>query len=153
MKIVNLTPHAIVIPETLAPDNLGAWTLEPSGTIARVTETAVDAAPIGYIPTTYVRYGDIEGLPAIQWIDLPHPCYQPGALSEGSDQCLVCGAIGCHVPGNLRTPAVYYVISSLTADVAIRSGRCTDDLLTPSQPIRDAAGRIIGCKSLARVRG
>lgn len=150
MKIVNLTPHAIVIAATARPE-LGAWTLEASGTIARVTELVTDAAPIGDIPTTHVRYGVVEDLPDPEWVLLPNPCDEPGAVPEGSDQCLACGAIGCHVPGAPRAPAVYYVVSTITADAARRSGRTTEDLLTPGQLTRDEAGRVVGCRSLARI--
>jgi hypothetical protein len=150
MKIVNLTPHAIVIPDTARPER-GAWTLEPAGKIARAVEISTAATPIGDIPTTRVRYGGVEDLPDPQWIALPNPCDEPGAVPEGSDQCLACGAIGCHVPGTPRAPAVYYVISTITADAARHNGRTTEDLLTPGQQIRDASGRVVGCRSLVRV--
>lgn len=148
-KIVNLTPHPITIPVTLRPD-LGPWTLAPSGVIARATEIATPAHPIGYIPTSRVSYGAVEGIPAIQWVALPHPCDVPGAVPDGSRFCLVCGAQDSHHPAP-REVAVYYVVSSLAAQAAARSGRATDDLLVPGEQIRDDAGRIIGCRSLARV--
>lgn len=47
-------------------------------------------------------------------------------------------------------PGVCYVVSTITAEAAEASGRATDDLLTPGEQVRDAAGRIIGCRSLAR---
>lgn len=151
--IINLTPHAITIQNlrVSGTEELADWTLAPSGTIARVLETADDAPPIGDIPTTYVRYGAIDGLPDPEWTELPHPCDAPGAVPEGSRFCLVCGAMDGHVPGAPRVHTVYYVVSSITADAARRLGRVTSDLLTPGQPIRDDAGRIIGCRSLSRV--
>ncbi len=150
MPIVNLTPHAITIPATCRPEH-GAWTLEPSGKIARAAEIAAEAAPIGDVPTTRVRYGAVEDLPDPEWISLPNPCDAPGAVPPGSGQCLACGAIDCHVPGSPRAPAVYYVVSAITADVARRNGRTTEDLLTPGQQIRDDAGRVVGCRSLVRI--
>ncbi len=148
--IKNLTPHAITIPVTKAAD-LGPWTLEPSGAIARAVETAVEAPPIGYIPISYVTYGAVEGLPDPEWMTLPHPCDVPGAVPEGSTTCLVCGATEGHHAAPVE-PAVYYVVSSIAAEAARRSGRTLDDLLVPGQPIRDDAGRIVGCRSLMRVK-
>jgi hypothetical protein len=44
----------------------------------------------------------------------------------------------------------YYILSSLAADAAYRTGRPTEDLLVPGQQIRDEAGKIVGCASLCR---
>lgn len=151
MMIINLTPHEIVIPETLRADR-GEWRLAPSGKIARAIEIVTNATPIGDIPTILVSYGIVEDLPDPRWIDLPHPCDVPGAVPPGSDFCLVCGGMGGHVPGTPRTPAVYYLVSMIAAEAARCSGRTTEDLLTPGQQIRDEHGRIIGCRSLTRVR-
>lgn len=48
-------------------------------------------------------------------------------------------------------PDVYYVVSLVVAQAAAATHRTTADLLTPGEQIRDDKGRIIGCKSLARV--
>jgi hypothetical protein len=48
-------------------------------------------------------------------------------------------------------PDVYYVVSLVVAQTAAAMHRSTADLLTPGEQVRDATGRIIGCKSLARV--
>lgn len=109
MTICNLTPHAIHIYGSTAT----LATLEPSGTVARATETVTPAALIDGIPTTRTSYGAVEGLPA-------------------------------------PVDGTWYVVSSLAADAAHRSGRTTADLLVPGQPVRDAAGRVIGCQSLIR---
>ncbi len=150
MKIVNMTPHSISIPATLRPD-LGPWTLEPSGQIVRAIEIVNEATPIGDIPTSRIQFGGIEGLPPPEWRNLPSPCDVPGAVPEGSSFCLVCGAQDGHVPGAPREPAVYYVVSTIAADAARRAGRTTEDLLVPGQQVRDETGRIVGCRSLARV--
>ena len=55
MKIINLTPHPIVI--TNGP------TLQPSGTVARVTTQQVDAGTINGIPVKTQTFGDIVDLP------------------------------------------------------------------------------------------
>ncbi len=149
-KILNLTPHAITIPVTLDPE-MGPWTLAPSGSIARVAEHADPSTPIGDIPTSRIEYGNVEGLPEPSWRTLPHPCDVPGAVPEGSSFCLVCGAQDGH-HGAPREIATYYVVSSATAEAVRSSGRTTEDLLVPGQQIRDDAGRIVGCRSLARVR-
>ena len=44
-------------------------------------------------------------------------------------------------------PGVYYVVSALVA--ARLTGR--DDVLVVNETVRDSAGRIIGCKSFARI--
>ena len=154
MKIVNLTPHAITIPNLPVSGmehERATWTLEPSGKIARAIEVSIPAPPIGDIPTTRVSYGGVEDLPDPEWISLPSPCDVPGAVPDGSRFCLVCGAMDGHVPGRPRAVAVYYVVSAIAANAAICRGRTTEDLLTPGQQIRDESGRIIGCNSLARV--
>lgn len=58
MKIINLTPHAIVI--TDGP------TFEPSGTVARVSVQQVDAGDINGIPVKTQTFGDIVDLPPPQ---------------------------------------------------------------------------------------
>lgn len=50
-----------------------------------------------------------------------------------------------------QEPGVYYVVSLVVAQAAAATHRTTADLLTPGEQVRDAQGRIIGCKSLARV--
>ena len=46
---------------------------------------------------------------------------------------------------------IYYVVSIITANAAKAVGRRVDDLLITSDPVRDADGRIIGCKRFALV--
>lgn len=48
-------------------------------------------------------------------------------------------------------PDVYYVVSLVVAQAAAACHRTTADLLTPGEQVRDDKGRIVGCKSLARV--
>jgi hypothetical protein len=55
MKLVNLTPHAITI---------GNETLEPSGTVARVTMEEMDAEPIGGIPCISRIASGVTGIPS-----------------------------------------------------------------------------------------
>lgn len=58
MKIVNLTPHDIVI--TDGP------TFPPSGIVARVSVQQVDDGNINGVPVKKQTFGDIVGLPAPQ---------------------------------------------------------------------------------------
>lgn len=54
---------------------------------------------------------------------------------------------------NLPAPVggVYYIVSVITANAAKAEGRSTDDLVITADPVRDADGRIIGCKKFAIV--
>ncbi|MBR3319566.1 hypothetical protein IKG06_03635 [Candidatus Saccharibacteria bacterium] len=54
---------------------------------------------------------------------------------------------------DLPAPAegVYYIVSVITANAAKAEGRTTDDLVITADPVRDADGRIIGCKRFALV--
>lgn len=45
----------------------------------------------------------------------------------------------------------FYVVSILTAQAAKSAGRSTSDLLVTSDPVRDAVGKIIGCRKFAIV--
>ena len=46
---------------------------------------------------------------------------------------------------------VFYIVSVITANAAKAEGRRTDDLVITADPVRDADGRIIGCKRFALV--
>ncbi len=46
---------------------------------------------------------------------------------------------------------VYYIVSVITANAAKVEGRRADDLIITADPVRDADGRIIGCKRFALV--
>lgn len=48
---------------------------------------------------------------------------------------------------------VYLVVSAICVMAARAQGRSVDDLLVPGDQIRDSAGRVIGCRSLARQGG
>lgn len=54
-------------------------------------------------------------------------------------------------PEGLPDPqhGTYLVVSVITANAAKANGRNCADLLLTCDPVRDAEGRIIGCKSLA----
>ena len=46
-------------------------------------------------------------------------------------------------------PSTFLIVSAITADAARKSGRSTDDLLLPTDLVRDSEGQIIGCYRLA----
>ena len=54
---------------------------------------------------------------------------------------------------DLPAPAAgtFYVVSIITANAAKAEGRTTDDLVITADPVRDAEGKIIGCKRFALV--
>ena len=55
MKIINLTPHAVVITDGL--------TFPPSGKVARVSVQQVDDGDINGVPVKKQTFGDIVDLP------------------------------------------------------------------------------------------
>ncbi len=114
MKVVNLTPHSINL---VTDDGDELLTIEPSGTVARVSQDTKPLATFDFdgvdVPITHNTYGDIEGLPA--------PSYD-----------------------------TQYVVSNMVAQAVSRRGH-RNDILVPNESVRDESGRIIGCKSLARV--
>ena len=46
---------------------------------------------------------------------------------------------------------VFLIVSMLTVNAAKQFGRRVDDLLVTNEAVRDETGRIIGCRSLAKV--
>jgi hypothetical protein len=58
MKLVNLTPHPIII--IIGEKNV---TLLPSGVVARVSEKEREISQINNIPVIKIEYGDVTGLP------------------------------------------------------------------------------------------
>ena len=60
MKIVNLTPHEI---NFVTANGEPVKTIEPSGTLARVTVAIETVGSVEGIPVTESVYGEVEGLP------------------------------------------------------------------------------------------
>lgn len=61
MKIINLTPHAI---NFVREDGRPILTVEPSGSLARVSVRTETTGEIAGISVTKSVYGEVEGLPA-----------------------------------------------------------------------------------------
>lgn len=131
MKIINLTPHPVII---LKKDDSGmvgyvgrttkeeirvsvALEIPPSGTIANVKSSSQPSDDIIIdglsIPTVKMTFSDIENLP------------QP-------------------------EKDTYYFVSSLVANACKEKGIPTDNLVLPGETVRDENGRIIGILSLSR---
>lgn len=60
MTIINLTPHAITF---LDGNNSVLATIEPSGTIARASQTRDRVSEVNGIPVNQCSYGAVTGLP------------------------------------------------------------------------------------------
>ena len=65
-KIVNLTPHPTVV---FSPSGEKIAEIPPSGVVARVFQQEVSAGTLGSIPLVRVKYGEVEGLPALESVD------------------------------------------------------------------------------------
>lgn len=107
MKIINLTPHAITF---LDGNNSVLATIEPSGTIARASQTREAVGEVNGIVVNQCSYGAVTGL--------PDP--QDGTI---------------------------YLVSALTAQAC----RDRSDVFITDDAVRDDAGRIIGCRAIARI--
>jgi hypothetical protein len=134
IKIINLTPHPLVIliedeeGEVEGTPDIGpksefrryrvVITIPPAGIIARASQKEESVGSI-YINGTEINIVRMNyGEPT----DLPEP--QDG---------------------------VYYYVSIVTAQAAAANGRTTEDLLFSGKSIRDRNGRIIGILSFAQL--
>lgn len=61
MTLVNLTPHNVTF---VAEDGSVLRTIEPSGTLARVSTKTVAIGEVDGLPITTTEFGEVEGLPA-----------------------------------------------------------------------------------------
>lgn len=156
MKLVNLTPHPIV----LMRDGQSV-AIPTSGTVARcgVTRERVGAVPVEGLdlPINRTRFGAVEGLPPeyrcphcnCRGCDGSCPDVQgwPGGHLEagGCVYSLRGGAGGTPCD---HEPRRGYIVSSVVAQ-AVAGTR--DDVLVPDDLVRDEQGRVIGARALARV--
>lgn len=60
MKFVNLTPHSVSF---VGADNEVVRTVEPSGSLARVSAKTVVIGECDGLPITTTEFGEVEGLP------------------------------------------------------------------------------------------
>lgn len=129
-KILNLTPHAVVV----LRNYLEPLVIPPSGQVARVAQRTVS---VGTTPegVTLVRseYGAVEGLPD------PVPC---GRCDHSSGQvdglpCRECGGTGISEESPL-----------LLVSAIVRIAACRADVVSPGPLVRDTSGQPIGCRGL-----
>lgn len=135
MEIKNLTPHSVVI---LRDDAEGAVTgftgVGPSTKEGRFS-VVTEIAPEG--PVARARQTDeVVGMLEINGVEV-------------SLVRTVFGATGDLPQFDGTTKK--YVVSVITAQAAKATGRDTSDLLVPSDPVRDANGRIIGVRKFALI--
>ena len=122
MKIVNLTPHNVCIYDAKAVEEAGGFvTPDLLPECIFLSEGCARAA------MTTEPAGEVDGIPLVKNTygepqDLPD--YEPG---------------------------VAYIVSALTAQAAVRSGRDTRDLYIPAQLVRNEAGAVVGCCAFAIV--
>ena len=102
MPFVNLTPHAIHI----QPDGLPAFTVLPSGTVARCAESKNVVGNFEGVELVTNKFGDVY--------DLPVP-----------------------------VDNTIYIVS-----MVVRQAIERPDLASPGDLIRDAEGKIVGCRNL-----
>lgn len=134
MKIVNLTPHPVIVvrddPDGPFTGSVGTGPatkeikysivdeIKPAGPVARARQTdevVGDVQVNGYaVPLVTSRYGEPT--------DLPAP--EDGTM---------------------------YIVSIITAQAAKSAGRTTKDLLITSDPVRDSAGKFIGVRKFALI--
>lgn len=108
--LVNLTPHPVVVYGGGEP----ILTVEPSGRVARLAETATPAVPVAGCPGTVVELGEPTGLP---------------------DQM----------------DGATYIVSMPLLMGLLAAGVDRPDCVYPYGQVRDADGRIVGCRTLARL--
>lgn len=106
-------------------------TVQPSGTVARVSTVYQDCGKIGDIPVVRVTYGKVEGLP-------PAPARKDDLLADYDEACA----------GTADVPV--YLVSGLV----LENCRGRADVFAPDTgagAVRDDAGRIIGTTRLIAV--
>lgn len=121
VEVRNLTPHTVRVGEIDFP---------ATGVIARARETVVSADPIR--------------------VSIPDPT---GALTDRLEYAVPTSIVTYSgtVDLPLPEPGVMLIVSMVTAAAAHGDYRWTGDLLVPGEQVRDSSGRVVGCRSLARV--
>lgn len=121
VKIVNLTPHAI----TVLRDGEEIAVYEASGCIARCES---DTVVVGEIT---VVVGKIAGIPLTE-------------TTFGEPYLIDRDKVKHELPK--RQDGTFYIVSALVARAAQR-----EDFIIVNDTVRDDNGRIVGCRSFARV--
>lgn len=127
-KLINLTPHALVIRTANGTD----LTLPSSGRVARASTIETPALPLLYNPASF-------------WDRLGKPVSEETMLLEIKVSVTKFGAIE-GLPE--AEDGVVYVTSAIVASAARQLGRT--DVLSPGPLIRDAKGQPVGCNGLCQ---
>jgi len=140
MKIINCTPHDVVIVvDVVIGDYISSddtevvpefYVIEKSGIIPRLKEVQ---KKVKTIRTTATRQDEVEKYGYDNgwnlYIDIMEKSFnEVEGLPEPQED-------------------TYYIVSALVAGAA----KNRDDLLIPNDIVRDEAGRIIGCRNLAKI--
>lgn len=144
MKIVNLTPHAVlVLREDQAGPHTGFRGTPPNTTEIKysVVEEFPPTGKVARAAQDDESMGEIE----INGVSIPLVTTafgEPYLATKGPE-------------GEVRHPfpehedGVYYIVSVLTAQSAKAAGRETSDLLITAGTVRNADGRIVGSREFA----
>lgn len=134
MNIINLTPHPVIVvrddPDGPFTGSVGTGPTTKEIKYSVVVEIKPDG-PVARARQTDEVVGDVQ--------------------VNGYAVPLVTSRYG--EPTDLPAPedGTYYAVSILTAQAAKAAGRTTSDLLVTSDPVRDSAGKIVGCRKFALV--
>lgn len=108
MRFINLTPHAVNV---IAEDGTQILALPPSGTVARLEESAIPASDYCGINHTVVKLGSVTGLPEpaegviyiasmpllmgmrAAGIERPDVVYPYGQVRDGSGRIIGCRSL------------------------------------------------------------
>ena len=118
-RIVNLTPHRVRIFETSDAET-PVVELESTGEIAR--------CKVERTPAFSIDIGAPNPGPADNWPEIPVSVPSFGQVVNLPEP----------------QPGVWYVVSAMVREAV----RHRDDVLSPGEPRRDAAGNVIGCVGL-----
>lgn len=118
--IINRTPHDIAI-------------LPAGGSASDAPLLRLPAAPRGEVARVETTTSNVDGRVAtVANVEVPIGRAEWGTV------------VGLPEP----RPGVYHVVSVIVVEAAIDVGRPAYDLLVPGDQVRDASGRIVGCRGL-----
>lgn len=151
MEIINLTPHGINL---IAADGTST-TYPPSGVVARVEETPGRAWRNSAYPLpvrSATIYGDLTGLPP----RTPAPTVDELAGPHGPpDKVFIVSLVVAQKLRNDVEAAAREPFPGHGKEwyAAMMRRFIRDDVVSPGELVRDASGRIIGCRDFVAVFG
>lgn len=119
------------------------------GPVQEVDVVLVNLTPHPVVVYAQDRNEVILELPSVGQARCQQVDRQIGTVVHGSLEIPLYQSVYGEVSGLPEPkPGVIYIVSALAAQ-AVRGQR--DDVVVPSQPVRDADGRVIGCRAFARL--